>query len=65
MHAPTTPRTAGRACPERSEGTAHSQPADKNPLTYNLIKVCPECAGPILRGSSCMACAHCGWGRCQ
>lgn len=29
------------------------------------IKVCPECAGPILRGSACVACAHCGWGRCE
>jgi hypothetical protein len=58
MHAPTTPR------PRRAEDGPPS-PADKNPLTYNLITVCPECAGPILRGSSCMACAHCGWGRCQ
>jgi hypothetical protein len=53
MHAPTTPRPAPQA------------KTDQNPLTFALIKVCPECAGPILRGSSCMACAHCGWGRCQ
>ncbi len=53
MHAPSTPRPTPPAA------------TDKNPLTWNLIKVCPECAGPILRGSSCMACAHCGWGRCQ
>lgn len=58
MYTSSTPR------PRRAEDGPPSA-TDKNPLTWNLIKVCPECAGPILRGSSCMACAHCGWGRCQ
>ena len=31
--------------------------------TINL-RVCPECAGPLIRASGCMHCAHCGWGRC-
>lgn len=27
-------------------------------------RVCPECAGPIVRASGCMHCAYCGWARC-
>lgn len=49
-----------------------SQPASRppakraapNPLTLAAIRVCPECAGPVVRSSGCIACAHCGWGRC-
>jgi len=37
---------------------------DRNQLIYNLIRVCPECAGPIIRNSGCLHCAQCGWGRC-
>lgn len=39
-------------------------PTDRNPQTLLLIKVCPECAGPVVRSSGCVACAQCGWGRC-
>lgn len=28
------------------------------------FRVCPECAGPIVRASGCLHCAHCGWGHC-
>jgi hypothetical protein len=40
-------------------------PTDRNPMTWSLIKVCPECAGPIVRASGCLSCAQCGWGRCE
>ena len=30
----------------------------------SLLRVCPECAGPLVRNSACVNCAHCGWGRC-
>ena len=39
-------------------------PTDRNPLTLLLIKVCPECAGPVVRTSGCLSCMQCGWGRC-
>jgi hypothetical protein len=35
-----------------------------DPLPTILLRVCPECAGPLVRGSACVTCAHCGWGRC-
>lgn len=36
-----------------------------NPLTINQIRVCPECAGPVVHNSGCIACRQCGWGRCS
>ena len=35
-----------------------------NPLAGNNIRVCPECAGPIVRNSGCITCRQCGWGKC-
>ncbi len=35
-----------------------------NPFVSNNIRVCPECAGPVVRASGCASCRHCGWGRC-
>ena len=35
-----------------------------NTLTNNNIRVCPECAGPVVRNSGCITCRQCGWGRC-
>jgi hypothetical protein len=35
-----------------------------NPLTAANIRVCPECAGPVIRNSGCVTCRQCGWGRC-
>ena len=31
---------------------------------YHHLRVCPECAGPLVRASGCLHCAHCGWGHC-
>jgi hypothetical protein len=28
------------------------------------VRVCPECAGPLVRASGCVSCRHCGWARC-
>lgn len=28
------------------------------------MRVCPECAGPIIRNSGCVHCAQCGWAKC-
>jgi hypothetical protein len=46
--------TGGRSTPPN--------PYHLNPTTY--IRVCPECAGPVIRNSGCMHCALCGWARC-
>jgi len=35
-----------------------------NPLISNQIRVCPECAGPVVHNSGCIACRQCGWGKC-
>ncbi len=40
------------------------QPTTYNPLVANNIRVCPECAGEIVRNSGCMHCRQCGWGKC-
>lgn len=29
------------------------------------VRVCPECAGPVVHGSGCISCIACGWGRCS
>ncbi len=28
------------------------------------VRVCPDCAGPLVRNSGCIHCAQCGWARC-
>lgn len=28
------------------------------------LRVCPDCAGPIVHNSGCVHCAQCGWARC-
>ena len=40
------------------------QPTTYNPLTVNIIRVCPECAGQVIRNSGCITCRQCGWGKC-
>jgi hypothetical protein len=34
-------------------------------LNTNNIRVCPECAGPVVHNSGCVSCRQCGWGRCE
>ncbi|MEO7476581.1 MAG: hypothetical protein ABIY46_14725 [Gemmatimonadales bacterium] len=34
------------------------------PGSPTAVRVCPECAGPLVRASGCVTCRHCGWGRC-
>lgn len=49
--------------PHTSPG--HRGPGDVRSSTPGIrLRVCPECAGPIVRASGCMHCAHCGWGHC-
>jgi hypothetical protein len=36
----------------------------RGPVTPPRLRVCPECAGPLVRASGCLHCAHCGWGHC-
>lgn len=40
------------------------QPTIYNSPTHNNIRVCPECAGPVVHNSGCISCRQCGWGRC-
>jgi hypothetical protein len=35
-----------------------------NPLTSSTIRVCPECAGPVVQNCGCISCKLCGWGKC-
>lgn len=29
-----------------------------------VLRVCPDCAGPLAHTSGCVTCLACGWGRC-
>jgi hypothetical protein len=40
------------------------QPPRHDPSAETVLRVCPECAGPLIRASGCVSCRHCGWGRC-
>lgn len=52
-------------CPSPSSTPApHTRPALK-PTVWAQVRVCPECAGPIVRNSGCVNCLQCGWGKCQ
>jgi len=39
-------------------------PPRRDPSPETVLRVCPECAGPLIRASGCVSCRHCGWGRC-
>ena len=39
-------------------------PAPGDTVLLLRLRVCPECAGPLVRASACVSCAVCGWGRC-
>jgi hypothetical protein len=54
--------------PLRKLRQRHPAPSLK-PTTYYVpvvpaCRVCPECAGPLIRSSGCIGCVYCGWGRC-
>jgi hypothetical protein len=34
-------------------------------VTPPNVRVCPECAGPVVHGSGCISCIACGWGGCS
>ncbi len=50
--------------PLSAHRSAQLQPTTYNQLTTNNIRVCPECAGQVIRNSGCMNCRQCGWGKC-
>jgi hypothetical protein len=39
-------------------------PTVYRPAPAQHLRVCPECAGPLVRASACVSCRHCGWGKC-
>lgn len=41
-----------------------SVPATPAPEHLARVRVCPECAGPIVHSCACVTCLQCGWGRC-
>jgi hypothetical protein len=43
---------------------AASTPREPNPLASSRLKVCPECAAPLVPAAGCFSCRHCGWGQC-
>ncbi len=50
------------SCPQTAPVSTSSLSPKLAPTV--LLRVCPECAGPLVHASGCVACAHCGWGRC-
>jgi len=48
--------------PKPQLGPTRYQPS--NTLTSKQIRVCPECAGQLIRNSGCVTCRQCGWGQC-
>jgi hypothetical protein len=42
----------------------HPAPAGAIGFPPMAVRVCPECAGPLIRASGCVSCRHCGWARC-
>lgn len=36
---------------------------EPNPLVSG-VRVCPDCAGPLVHAAGCISCRQCGWGRC-
>jgi hypothetical protein len=43
-----------------------SHPNNAGPEVFppTPVRVCPECAGPLVRASGCVSCRHCGWAQC-
>lgn len=39
-------------------------PAPGDAIFSSRLRVCPDCAGPLVRASGCVSCLQCGWGRC-
>ena len=53
----------GGVYPEQSR-TSQGKPTTYQPSAPHPIRVCPDCAGPIVRSSGCISCTQCGWGKC-
>jgi hypothetical protein len=62
------PRLSRPSFPERSDPRLSLQSGQGQPTTYQpstfRFRVCPDCAGPVVRSSGCMSCPQCGWGQC-
>ena len=40
-------------------------PSPRDPTPHTIpVRVCPDCAGPLVHADSCVSCRQCGWGRC-
>ena len=53
--------------PPASPTCSRDRAAALKPTVYlprDRVRVCPECAGPLIRASACVTCPHCGWGHC-
>jgi len=50
--------------PQPPSNTIQAGAPPYGPPALHQIRVCPDCAGPIVRSSGCIHCTHCGWGRC-
>ncbi len=50
--------------PTRLDTAYHREGTIYRPSTPPVLRVCPECAGPVVRASGCLSCTQCGWGRC-
>jgi hypothetical protein len=61
---PSAPTGQAGAGSEQSSLTAQGKPTIYQPSTPHLFRVCPDCAGPVVRSSGCISCTQCGWGQC-
>ena len=60
MPSPAVPPASPSPSPHRAAGSLKPTVY----LPHDRARVCPECAGPLIRESACVSCAQCGWGRC-
>ena len=59
------PSSTAPALPElgKERSGADGRTAKRGEVSHH-IRVCPDCAGPIVRSSGCINCTQCGWGQC-
>lgn len=58
---PHRPGTSPIASPQAGSGGATTPFRHRHQV---VLRVCPDCSGPLARTSGCATCLTCGWSRC-